>query len=109
MPRIYMQKESSAISIVPKRTARKGVTAGGGAKFGVKSVSSVSSVEGREQQEQHQNDPGRDDAMLRADWQRFCKTEVPALVMSQMRTVKELELELGEDLVFGGPRGSLKV
>lgn len=81
----------------------------GAPKSGVKSVHTLSSVEKQQQQQLQRNDPCRDDATLGKDWQKFCKTEIPELVRNQMRTIKELELELGEELVFGGPRGSLKV
>ncbi|CAM6106203.1 unnamed protein product [Calypogeia fissa] len=108
LPTIFMQRESSPPSITPKRTARKRVKSDV-TKSGVKFVSTFSTVDGQQPQQQQQNDSIRvSDATLAEDWHKFTKTEVPELVRSQMQTIKELELELGEDLIFGGPRGSLK-
>lgn len=49
-----------------------------------------------------------DEALVRM-WQGFARTqEVPVLVKKLMENTKALEAELGEELKFGGPRGSLK-
>ena len=51
-----------------------------------------------------------DDEALIKMWQAFGRTqEVPVLVKKLMENTKALEAELGEELKFGGPRGSLKV
>lgn len=44
------------------------------------------------------------------DWQDFgrCPPDIPPLVKRLIHEVKSLEVELGEKLVFGGPRGSLQ-
>jgi hypothetical protein len=52
----------------------------------------------------------KDDEALVSMWQGFGRTqEVPVLVKKLMENTKALEAELGEELKFGGPRGSLKV
>lgn len=52
----------------------------------------------------------KDDESLVRMWQAFGRThEVPVLVKKLMENTKALEAELGEELKFGGPRGSLKV
>lgn len=51
----------------------------------------------------------KDDESLVRMWQAFGRThEVPVLVKKLMENTKALEAELGEELKFGGPRGSLK-
>jgi hypothetical protein len=44
-------------------------------------------------------------------WQAFGRSQeaVPLLVKKVMENTKSLEQEFGEELKFGGPRGSLKV
>lgn len=51
-----------------------------------------------------------DEELLIKMWQGFGRTPVvPLLVKKLMQNTKALEKELGEELKFGGPRGSLKV
>lgn len=51
-----------------------------------------------------------DEELLVKMWQGFGRTPVvPLLVKKLMQNTKALEKELGEELKFGGPRGSLKV
>ncbi|KAG0607997.1 hypothetical protein M758_8G070200 [Ceratodon purpureus] len=51
----------------------------------------------------------KDEETLVRMWQGFGRTEeVPVLVKKLMENTKALEAELGEELKFGGPRGSLK-
>jgi len=50
-----------------------------------------------------------DEELLVKMWQGFGRTPVvPLLVKKLMQNTKALEKELGEELKFGGPRGSLK-
>jgi hypothetical protein len=53
----------------------------------------------------------KDEELLTNMWQAFGRSQeaVPLLVKKVMENTKSLEQELGEELKFGGPRGSLKV
>jgi hypothetical protein len=53
----------------------------------------------------------KDEELLTKMWQAFGRSQeaVPLLVKKVMENTKSLEQELGEELKFGGPRGSLKV
>lgn len=52
----------------------------------------------------------QDEEALIKMWQGFGRTQsMPTLVKKLMQNTKALEEELGEELKFGGPRGSLKV
>jgi hypothetical protein len=52
----------------------------------------------------------KDEELLTKMWQAFGRSQeaVPLLVKKVMENTKSLEQELGEELKFGGPRGSLK-
>ncbi|KAL3682079.1 hypothetical protein R1sor_000101 [Riccia sorocarpa] len=60
--------------------------------------------------EQANNSSGKaEEDKLLLDWQLFCKHyPLPPRVRRNMEKIKDLETEFGEELKFGGPRGSLK-
>ncbi|KAG6552102.1 hypothetical protein Mapa_006411 [Marchantia paleacea] len=105
-PTFYMRKEIAVHSErapVVLQIERNGenvdaaVSAGG---FGTEQSNGVGN--------QSHGDSEQEDRLLRA-WQLFCKQQaLPALVRMNMEKIKDLEVEFGEELKFGGPRGSLK-
>ncbi|KAL3697494.1 hypothetical protein R1sor_011570 [Riccia sorocarpa] len=60
--------------------------------------------------EQANNSSGKAEGdKLLLDWQLFCQHyPLPPRVRRNMEKIKDLETEFGEELKFGGPRGSLK-